>query len=123
MGVTKRTVAVVMGVAALLVFVAPAAQAHYTCGQTRPPNLDGSTPFPASIATVDLHRGSNLACGITGTMHANDQMDYYCWTTGNDGYTWTYLSAFNQFIAGWTPDAFLPNNSDGTSGSEVHCPI
>lgn len=123
MRIIKRTVAVVMGIAAPLVFVVPAAQAHYTCGQTRPPNLDGSLPFPIANLQVDMHRGSNVSCGVTGTMLPGDPLDYYCFTVGNDGSTYTYVSAFEALIAGWVPDIYLPNNGNGTHGSLVHCPI
>ncbi|MCO5987992.1 hypothetical protein NE235_17975 [Actinoallomurus spadix] len=126
MGNVRKTAAVVMGVAASLAFAVPVAQAapgsalrpmHYSCGQTRPPNLDGSAFVTATGAAVML-RGSSAGCGLTGVILGGDRLDYYCWTLGNDGYTYTFVSAFEKGAAGWALDSEIPNN-----GSSVHCPI
>lgn len=117
MRIIKRTVAVVVGVAAPLVFAVPAAQAHYSCGQTRPPNLDGSA-FVTATGSAGMWRGSSSSCGLNGVILGGDRLDYYCWTLGNDGSTYTFVSAFEKGAAGWALDTEVPNN-----GSSVHCPI
>lgn len=119
----RKTVTVVLGVAASLAFVVPTAQAgevetlHYTCGQTRPPNLDGSAIVTAGNS-AGVRRGSSEGCGLNGTIMSGDRLDYYCYTLGNDGRTWTFLSDLSRGIAGWSVDSSLPNN-----GSSRHCPI
>jgi hypothetical protein len=110
-------------VVAAFAFAVPAAQAdeigamHYSCGQARPPQLDGSALVSAST-TTGVYRGSSFGCGANGTMVEGDGLDYYCYTNGNDGDTWTYVSVYQRGFAGWANDDFLPNH-----GSLVHCPI
>lgn len=126
MGTVRKAAAVIMGVAASLAFAAPAQAApesrflpaHYSCGQKRPPNLDGSAIVTAVGATA-LYRGSDQgSCGLSGVVIGGDRLDYYCWTLGNDGHTYTYLSNLTRGVAGWAWDTQVPNN-----GSLAHCPI
>lgn len=119
----RKAVAIAAVVLASFAFVAPTAQAdemgsmHYSCGQPRPPQLDPS-PIVAATATTGAYRGSSFGCGSNGAIFEGDKLDYYCFTTGNDGHTWTYVSAFVRGIAGWAYDEYLPN-----AGSLYHCPI
>lgn len=119
----RKAVAIAAAVLASFAFAVPTAQAdemgamHYSCGQPRPPQLDGS-PFVALKTTTGAYRGSSFGCGSNGVINEGDKLDYYCFTVGNDGHTWTYASAFVRGIAGWVYDEFLP---DG--GSLHHCPI
>ena len=119
----RNAVAIIAAVVASLAFVVPAAHAdeigamHYSCGQPRPPQLDGS-PFVASTTTTGAYRGSSFGCGSNGTIQEGDKLDYYCFTNGNDGRTWSYASDFVRGFAGWVLDEFLPD-----AGSLVHCPI
>ena len=41
-------------------------------------------------------------------MQLGDKLDYYCFTVGNDGETWTYLSVYERGFAGWVLDVYLP---------------
>lgn len=125
----RKAVTVAVAVAASFAFFVPVATAdeigtmHYSCGQPRPPQLDGSA-FRSAITSTDVRRGSSSGCGSYGLMLVGDQLDYYCYTLGNDGNTWTYLSVFEEGFAGWAMDNYLPVNPDGeTRGSVVHCPI
>ncbi len=119
----RKSASIVGALAASFALFVPAAQAdeigpmHYSCGQARPPQLDGSA-FVSATTTTGVYRGSSFGCGANGTMVPGDKLDYYCYTLGNDGNTWTYLSVYERGFAGWALDDFLPNN-----GSSVHCPI
>jgi hypothetical protein len=119
----RNAAAVAMVTAATFAVVTPAAQAteispmHYSCGQARPPQLDGSA-IRSAIAPANVYRGSSVGCGVNGSMQLGDKLDYYCFTVGNDGETWTYLSVYERGFAGWVLDVYLPG-----SGSLVHCPI
>jgi hypothetical protein len=127
MGNIRKTAAVAAVVTASLAFLAPGAQAapaqrglvnlHYSCGQTRPPNRDGSAIVTATGSAL-LLRGSSFDCGQSGVIIGGYKLDYYCWTLGNDGNTYTYVSAYEHGYAGWAWDTQIPNN-----GSSVHCPI
>lgn len=125
MGKFRKNLAVGVGVMASLALVTPPAQAaqpgavplHYSCGQTRPPNLDGS-PVVTATGSAALLRGSSGSCGFSGAVIGGDKLDYYCWTLGNDGNTYTYVSNYLRGEAGWAWDTQIPNN-----GSDKHCPI
>jgi hypothetical protein len=80
---------------------------HYSCGQARPPQLDGSA-IRSAIAPANVYRGSSVGCGANGSMQVGDKLDYYCFTVGNDGETWTYLSVYERGFAGWALDVYLP---------------
>jgi len=126
----RIAVAVVASVGASLAFVIPGAQAalagslgvqHYPCSSTRPPNLDGTAFREADYiaAGLTVSTGSNYqSCGRRGDLAKGDKLDYYCWTLGNDGYTYTYLSAYERGLVGWVQDRHLPG-----TGSLVHCPV
>ncbi|WP_077005289.1 hypothetical protein [Saccharothrix sp. ALI-22-I] len=119
----SKAVSVAVGVTSALAFVAPMAQAgemgtmHYSCGHARPPQLDDS-PFVSAISAAGVRRGSSEGCGLNGTMARGDKLDYYCYTRGIDGETWTFLSVYERGFAGWVRDTLLPNN-----GSSDRCPF
>lgn len=122
----RKSAAVAVCAALSIVFVAPIAQAgelgtaHYPCGATRPPNLDGSALGKADDVAdgAAVNRGSSSYCGTLGYLREGDKLDYYCYTRGNDGFFYTYLSAYERGFAGWVDDRAL-----SSIGSSVHCPI
>jgi ABC-type cobalt transport system substrate-binding protein len=60
-----------------------------------------------------LPKPNSLICGQGQKSH---KVDYHCWTTGSDGYTWSYVRDVNTHYAGWVRDNLLVGN-----GSLVHC--
>ena len=118
-----KIAAVASALTAALAFFTPTAQAgelgtdHYSCGQPRPPQLDGSALVQANN-TTGVYRGSSFGCGANGTMVPGDWLDYYCTTIGNDGRGWTYVSVYERGFAGWAYEGYLPHG-----GSSVPCPI
>ncbi|MFD7660082.1 hypothetical protein ACFV4N_39405 [Actinosynnema sp. NPDC059797] len=83
---------------------------HYSCGSARPRNLDtqGSNGvWPEAIRDMVVQSGSAYSCSDVGVIFHHDRLDYYCYTLGNDGQRWTYVSAFDWGIAGWVPDKLL----------------
>ncbi|RSM88531.1 hypothetical protein DMH04_07770 [Kibdelosporangium aridum] len=83
---------------------------HYSCGSSRPPNYDEQGPpgpWPKAIRNLVAQSGSAFSCSDLGGIYHGDRLDYYCFTLGNDGQYWTYVSAFDRGIAGWVPDDSL----------------
>ncbi len=63
-----------------------------------------------------IRSGSSTGCTPLGVSYSSQRLNYYCYTVGNDGYTWTYLRNESTGIKGWSRDTNLPNN-----GSLVYC--
>ncbi|MFI6025037.1 hypothetical protein [Amycolatopsis magusensis] len=79
---------------------------HYSCGSSRPPNLDAQGAggaWPTAEIDLGARSGSATSCSITGLVLDNDRLDYYCHTWGADDQRWTYVSAFDWGVAGWVP--------------------
>ncbi|MBY8849304.1 SH3 domain-containing protein [Saccharothrix longispora] len=87
---------------------------HASCG-TNGPNLDSRNSSGAASG-ARLRTGSDTGCTGRGSSQPADGLDYYCYTVGNDGMTWTFLRNTRTGVVGWTRDDLL---SDG--GSTVHC--
>lgn len=108
--------AIALGATALvgpLVSSSPA-MAHAPCGRTAS-DLDTS----AVVTGADqarLRSGSSTGCTALGVSYSSHRLNYYCWTRGNDGYTWTYLRNDSTGIKGWSRDDNLPNG-----GSYARC--
>ncbi|WP_199439211.1 SH3 domain-containing protein [Umezawaea beigongshangensis] len=116
--------AVAVGAAAVVLVATPAnaapkgdgqlGVAHAPCG-TSGPNLD-PTITTGATAGSRLRTGSATNCTAVGTNQPSHRLDYYCYTRGNDGATWTYLHNLTTGVRGWTRDDLLPGN-----GSSYHC--
>ncbi|MGM1060212.1 SH3 domain-containing protein [Saccharothrix sp. Mg75] len=91
---------------------------HAPCG-TNGPNLDNRTASGATSG-ARIRTGSDAGCTARGSSQSSHVLDYYCWTVGNDGFSWTYLRNTNTGVLGWTRDDLLPIK-DGVRGSNVHC--
>ncbi len=98
---------------------------HAPCG-TAGPNLENrvDADAPASGA-VNQRNGtravSSTDCVIVGVLQPTDDALYFCFTVGNDGFTWTYLRNQRTGVRGWSRDDLLDLNPDGTRGSIRFC--
>ncbi|HEU5470933.1 MAG TPA: SH3 domain-containing protein [Actinophytocola sp.] len=95
---------------------------HAPCN-TAGPNLENrvEADAPASGA-ANQRSGSSTGCGAPGALQPTDDALYFCWTSGNDGFTWTYLRNQRTGVRGWVRDDLLDVNVDGfTRGSIRWC--
>lgn len=94
---------------------AAAAPRHAACGRVGP-RLDGSRTNDASSPNTALQRsGSSTSCDRPGQLNPTDDAIYFCFTSGNDGFTWTYLERVGG-NRGWVRDDLLRD-----FGSFVFC--
>ncbi|MGA4844638.1 SH3 domain-containing protein [Streptomyces sp. G45] len=98
-----------VAVAVPLSLASPAA-AHASCGKTASDKDGGSWNRTANGANE--RSGSSTGCAITGIAYNSHRLDYHCYTSGNDGKTWTYLRNDSTGVSGWVRDDLL---SDGGS--------
>jgi hypothetical protein len=95
---------------------------HASCG-TAGPNLENrvEADAPASGA-ANQRSGSSTGCTAPGALQPTDDALYFCYTQGNDGYSWTYLRNQRTGVHGWVRDVLLDVNPDGrTRGSIRQC--
>ncbi|QFZ21304.1 SH3 domain-containing protein [Saccharothrix syringae] len=126
---TVKLAAAVAGVALPAVLIAAPAQAeapkgdgvttqHYACNSSVvPPNLDPISSITGGTSGARIRTGSSTSCTAVGTIEPSHRLDFYCYTNGNDGATWTYLRNLSTSRQGWVRDDLLPNR-----GSFYHCP-
>lgn len=88
---------------------------HASCG-TSAPDLDGGAWNATASTAANQRSGSSTSCNILGVAQTSDRLDYHCYTSGNDGYTWTYLRNDRTNVAGWVRDDLLEDY-----GSVEHC--
>jgi hypothetical protein len=126
----RRTVAKLVTAAAAVtlpvMFLAVPAQAaapggtvapqNAACGHAPPRNLDPISGITGAVNAALIHSGSSTSCTRRGQSAPTDRLDYFCFTSGNDGFTWTYLKNRTTGIAGWTRDDLLPGD-----GSNFFC--
>ena len=101
--------------AALLTVAAPAGAA-VSCGTTQS-DKDGSR-YGYSFVTsgTNIRSGPSTSCTVKGLAYPSQRADYYCFVTGGDGYTWTYLRDVSTNVTGYVRDDLLADH-----GSTVHC--
>jgi hypothetical protein len=87
---------------------------HAACGRNGT-YLDRRT-FTGGTAGAHIRTGSDVGCTGRGSIQPAHSLTYYCWTRGNDGYSWTYLRDNSTRVLGWTRDDLLPGY-----GSDVNC--
>ncbi len=111
------TAAVTLPVA---IFAAPAQAApqvstpqNAVCGHRAPRNLDPISSITGAANAALIRSGSSRSCARLGQSSSTDRLDFFCFTVGNDGFTWTYLKNRTTGKAGWTRDDLLPR--DGSS--------
>jgi len=71
---------------------------------------DNDTTVVASGGGANIRSGSSTSCTIYSQAGTGDQLDYHCYTLGNDGYTWTYLRNITRGTNGWVRDNLLSDN-------------
>ena len=95
---------------------APVSAMHAPCG-TNGPNLQNEVIYDAALVAGARQRtGSSTACAGRGALQLGDDAVYYCYTVGDDGWTWTFLRNLRTGVEGWTRDDLLRGN-----GSWRHC--
>jgi len=96
---------------------------HASCGRAGP-NLENRVDADAPAGGSARQRsGSSTSCEAPGQLEPTDDALYFCYTVGNDGYTWTYLRNQSKpsHVRGWVRDDLLDLNPDGTRGSVEWC--
>jgi hypothetical protein len=94
--------------------------AHAACGTTGP-NLDNRRVNDASSPnTANQRTGSSTGCAAPGALQPTDDALYFCWTQGNDGFTWTYLQNLRTGVRGWVRDDLL-RLVDNIRGAKKNC--
>ena len=85
------------------------------CG-TSGPNLQKQIIADAvSPNAANQRSGASTGCTALGALQPTDDVEYFCWTSGNDG-TWTYLRNVRTGVKRWVRDDLLKNN-----GSNKFC--
>lgn len=122
-GITKLAVATAVIAMPAALFAVPAQAApktgaevgaqHFACGSGARPNRDPISAVTGADSGARIRTGSSTSCTAPGSIQPSDQLDYYCFTLGNDGYTWTYLRNRRTGVQGWTRDDLLPGNGSG----------
>jgi len=90
----------------------PIAQ-HAACGRSGP-NLDHAVHADAPASGAVNQRNGTIAvsstnCPILGVLQPTDDAEYFCWTTGNDGFTWSFTRSIRTGVRGWSRDNLLDN--------------
>lgn len=95
---------------------------HAACG-TAGPLLENRVEADAPAGGAANQRsGSSTGCSAPGALQPTDDALYYCYTFGNDDYSWTYLRNQRTGVRGWVRDTLLDVNADGvTRGSIRYC--
>jgi hypothetical protein len=106
--------AVAMAALAVPVVTATSASAYASCGTTVS-DKDGSAQGRYADGANE-RSGSSTSCVAKGIAYSTQTLNYYCYTVGNDGYTWTYLRNVTTGVTGWVRDDLLSNG-----GSFVYC--
>jgi hypothetical protein len=89
------------------------------CGRAGP-NLDTGSGHAVN-GPARIRNGSSTSCPALAQTQGNETLAYFCWTLGNDGFTWSYLHDSVVNKTGWVRDDLLSANSDGVRGSTVFC--
>jgi hypothetical protein len=78
-------------------------------------DVDGGA-WNATAAGANMRSGSSTSCRIYDQADSGDSLDYHCYTSGADGFTWTYVRNESDGTNGWVRDDLLSDN-----GSFVAC--
>lgn len=88
--------------------------AYAPCGRAGS-HID-TNPWVKTGSGANIRTGSSTSCALAGTVTSDWILDYYCYTLGDDGYTWTYLYVVSTGARGWVRDNLLTDN-----GSQHYC--
>jgi hypothetical protein len=76
----------------------------------------------AFMGPANQRSGSSTSCSVRGVLQPTDDALYFCWTRGNDGFTWTYNLDLNTGVRGWTRDDLLrPPFGAMVGGARFQC--
>jgi uncharacterized protein YraI len=117
--VILATAAVALAIPVLALALPTNAAANAGCG-TQTNIRDGRLVSDAAIhgVTVLMRTGpSDVYCTAWDVLRQGDGAFYYCWTSGSDGRTWTFLRNARTGITGWVLDRQLRDQL----GSFVPC--
>jgi len=106
---------------------APSPQAA-ACGRAGPTGTSERVNDAAFTGAANQRNGtvavSSNNCTIVGVLQPTDDALYFCWTLGNDGFTWTYAQNLRTGVRGWTRDNLLrPPPGAGVGGARNNCGI
>ncbi len=88
---------------------------HAYCLDPAPRDLDSLTGHTTTDG-VHIRVGSGVNCAGAGSAQKSHLLNYYCYTDGLDGYTWTYVKDVTTGVQGWIRDDLLTNH-----GSDRYC--
>lgn len=70
----------------------------------------------ASMGAANQRSGSSTSCAVRGVLQPTDDALFFCWTRGNDGFTWTFNLNLRTGVRGWTRDDLLRPPFGATHG-------
>ena len=80
------------------------------CGTNGPTGTSRRVNDAAFTGAARQRTGSSTGCTARGELQPTDDALYFCWTAGNDGFTWTYNQNIRTGVRGWTRDDLLRGN-------------
>ncbi|PPK67132.1 hypothetical protein V5P93_003470 [Actinokineospora auranticolor] len=118
----RKTTVVATMVVTIGMAVATSAEATTSSGDTSQaacgvsaPDKDNKPNHTALRTRHSLFTGPSETCAHPNWAEPTDNLDYYCWASG-DGGTWTYLRNARTNQVGWILDEYLTD-----WGSVVAC--
>jgi hypothetical protein len=82
---------------------------HAYCLDPAPANYDTVIGHTTG-SNVNIRVGSGTNCASVGQAQTSHSLDYYCYTWGLDGYSWTYVKDLTTAKRGWIRDDLLSGN-------------
>ena len=82
---------------------------HAYCLDPAPHDYDKVTGHTLGNG-VNIRVGSGTNCAPAGQAQASQSLNYYCYTWGLDGHTWTYVKDLATAKQGWIRDDLLSGN-------------
>ena len=78
-----------------------------SCGRVGPNVGNEFNADAPADGAANERSGSSTSCTILGVLQPTDDAIYFCFTNGNDGFTWTYLQNQRTGVRGWVRDDLL----------------
>jgi len=86
------------------------------CGKAGPTSTSERVNDAAFKGAAQQRSGSSTSCTAPGALQPTDDALYFCFTVGNDGFTWTFLQNLRTTVRGWTRDDLLRPPPGATVG-------
>lgn len=90
------------------------------CGTAGPTSTSLRVNDVAPGGAARQRSGSSTSCSAPGELQPTDDALYYCFTFGNDGFTWTYNENLRTTVRGWTRDDLLKPPPGATIGGATN---